>query len=174
LFPANWSFFIPKANNADLGDVLHVTGDVRSGFRHAIKRNYEHGITGRKHQLILVAEVDAMYVKDFEATSEFIGEAPIKSIDGLEEVILSVPAPGKSLRSASVCGSALFIVFLQTDTIYRIRQHQIPQLSNTTASSGSSNAYGNSSVWASFRLVLWRELLQLPLTRADPFLRMTF
>ncbi|EPQ58603.1 hypothetical protein GLOTRDRAFT_37345 [Gloeophyllum trabeum ATCC 11539] len=100
LFAAHWSFFVPSIRDANVGSRLHVTGDVRSGFQHAISRNYDLRQTARSHTTYLLADIDDQYVEDYPSVED-IPEAPVEPVCKLEEVVFSIPAPGPSLRRSS-------------------------------------------------------------------------
>jgi hypothetical protein len=105
LFPAHWSLWIPSLSNPDIGERIHVTGDVHSGFEHEFVRNYNLTADTRTHVVILVGEVDNEYAIDDDADLkdevEVAEERDKSPRDRIEEIALEIPAPGPSMNSAS-------------------------------------------------------------------------
>ncbi|KAF2827132.1 hypothetical protein CC86DRAFT_466857 [Ophiobolus disseminans] len=104
LFPAHWGLWIPQEDgDQNIGKLIHATGDARTGFQVAFKRNYDLGTTSRSYQLLPLAQVADQHVVDVKGD----GSKGTDTIahDYLEQVALSIPAPGRSLRSATSQGS---------------------------------------------------------------------
>ncbi|EPQ53488.1 hypothetical protein GLOTRDRAFT_44707 [Gloeophyllum trabeum ATCC 11539] len=98
LFPAHWVIYKPNTDDTSSpGTMLHVEGDVANGFSHTVARNYDILKTSRTYTMITLGQVDSQYVKDYPKGA-YVSLAPVQAIDRVEQVILSVPAPGKSLR----------------------------------------------------------------------------
>jgi len=51
LFPAHWGLWIPSVGNPQIGKMVHVVGDVATGFEHQFKRNYSLITTTRRYDL---------------------------------------------------------------------------------------------------------------------------
>lgn len=99
MFPAHWAFWIPSISDPQVGKKIHVTGDSFRGFQHEFQRNYYPSTTGRTHSLILLASVEDQFVKDVPGNREF--SVDTDAADDIEKKALEIPAPGKSLRSAT-------------------------------------------------------------------------
>lgn len=99
LFPAHWSLWIPSLNNPSIGKRLHTEGDAANGFEIIFERNYVLDATSRQHQSLPLAEIADRHLIDVDGD----GSPSSDSIahDNLEQVLLSVPAPGASLISNS-------------------------------------------------------------------------
>jgi hypothetical protein len=85
--------------NQNIGKLIHVTGDARNGFQVAFKRNYDLSSTSRSYQLLLLAQVSDQHVVDVKGDGR--KGTDTTAHDYLEQVALSIPAPGRSLRSAT-------------------------------------------------------------------------
>jgi hypothetical protein len=100
LFPAHWGLWVPqKDGDQNIGKLIHATGDARNGFQVAFKRNYDLGTTSRSYQLLPLAEVADQHVVDVKGDGK--KGTDTTAHDYLEQVALSIPAPGRSLRSAT-------------------------------------------------------------------------
>jgi hypothetical protein len=100
LFPAHWGLWVlQKDGEQNIGKLIHATGDTRNGFPVAFKRNYDLGTTSRSYQLLPLAQVADQHVVDVKG----YGRKGTDTIahDYLEQVALSIPTPGRSLRSAT-------------------------------------------------------------------------
>lgn len=102
--------------NTKIGNIINVTGNVHSGFEHEFIRNYNLGTEGRTYTRIFIGEVDGDYLTTTTTTTnednnnntqggsneQNQGEESDKiPHTKLEEIALSVPAPGPSLNSVS-------------------------------------------------------------------------
>ncbi|OCK74426.1 hypothetical protein K432DRAFT_420310 [Lepidopterella palustris CBS 459.81] len=85
---------IPHVDNANVGKLIHASGDAAVGFQIQFERNYNLGATTRRHQIVPLAQVLDHYVLDVK------GDGTLRH-DYLEQVALSIPAPGRSSVSAS-------------------------------------------------------------------------
>ncbi|KAF2752611.1 hypothetical protein EJ05DRAFT_505899 [Pseudovirgaria hyperparasitica] len=104
LFPAHWGLWVPqKDGDQNIGKLIHATGDARNGFEVAFKRNYDLGATSRSYQLLPLAQVADQHVVDVKGDGRTGTDTTVH--DYLEQVALSIPAPGRSLRSATSQGS---------------------------------------------------------------------
>ncbi|MCJ1254761.1 hypothetical protein MMC24_002577 [Lignoscripta atroalba] len=99
LFPAHWCFWIPHADNTDVGKRIHASGDASNGFTIVFERNYDLRNTERRHQVVPLAQVLDHYVVDVKGNGS--PSTDNTAYDYLEQVALSVPAPAGSLVSAS-------------------------------------------------------------------------
>ncbi|KAH1992969.1 hypothetical protein KXV97_001847 [Aspergillus fumigatus] len=77
-----------------MGKLIHVTGTTATGFFLEFKRNYDFNLTQRKHQLILLAQVNAQYITDTVGTGQQSADTIAR--DRLESVATTVPPPGRS------------------------------------------------------------------------------
>jgi len=100
LFNAHWSIFVPRQDDTSIGSRLHATGSVIGGFTLEFVRNYNLATDNRPVQRIDLATVPMEYIEDTEGDEEIV-DSDATPIDRLEEVIVTVPAPGPSLRSAT-------------------------------------------------------------------------
>jgi hypothetical protein len=115
VFPAHWSLWIPSdrisQNQVAIGKIIHVTGDSRQGFVHEFKRNYELDGTGRAYGILPFGSVsESTDVVDVVGNEEFSTDNVASDI--IEEYALAVPAPEKSLRSASTEVCRLLVLAL--------------------------------------------------------------
>lgn len=97
LFPAHWTLWIPTEANPQIGKGIHVTGDAVNRFQHEFKRNYDLSEEDRAHRLFLLAQVDDRWIADVPADGSF--SVDTTPADDVETIALSMPAPGKSLRT---------------------------------------------------------------------------
>ncbi|KAF1943670.1 hypothetical protein EJ02DRAFT_433041 [Clathrospora elynae] len=102
LFPAHWGLWIPSLNDPTVGKLLHAEGDAANGFEIVFKRNYALDATSRPHQSLPLAEVSDHHVVDVKGDGSRGSDSTAH--DNLEQVLLSVPAPGASLVSSSSQG----------------------------------------------------------------------
>jgi hypothetical protein len=107
LFPAHWSLWIPSADNPDIGKRLHAIGDASAGFEIAFERNYDLTTDTRHYQILPLARVLDSHLVDVEGN----GDPSTDQIahDHIEDVVLSVSAPGRSLVAASSQVSGVFL-----------------------------------------------------------------
>jgi hypothetical protein len=99
LFAARWGLWIPSTNNPDIGKYLHATGDPANGLQVAFKRNYDLGDKSRPYQLLELAQVLDHYVVDVNGDGSESEDQTAH--DYLEEIALNIPAPRRSLISAT-------------------------------------------------------------------------
>lgn len=99
LFPAHWGLWIPTLSDPTVGKVLHAEGDAANGFEIIFKRNYVPDATSRQHQFLPVAEVSDHHVMDVKGDGSL--QLDSTAHDNIEQVLLSVPAPGASLVSSN-------------------------------------------------------------------------
>ncbi|KAF2118705.1 hypothetical protein BDV96DRAFT_642883 [Lophiotrema nucula] len=102
LFPAHWGLWVPSTDQPSIGKLLHASGDAATGFEIAFERNYDLGATTRRHQVLQLAQVLDHYVVDVKGDGSRTKDQIAH--DYLEEVALSVPAPARSLVSATSQG----------------------------------------------------------------------
>jgi hypothetical protein len=105
LFPVHWGLWIPSLHNPAIGKFLNAEGDAANGFEIIFQRNHtlDADATSRPRQCLPLAEVADCHVLDVDGDG---GEgADSTARDELERVLLSVPAPGKSLLQVSENGS---------------------------------------------------------------------
>lgn len=61
---AHWSMFIPEANSAVKGKVIHVVGSPFTGYKLEFKRNYDTTKTNRPFQKIPLGQVSNNHIQD--------------------------------------------------------------------------------------------------------------
>ncbi|PGH13164.1 hypothetical protein AJ80_06410 [Polytolypa hystricis UAMH7299] len=88
LFPAHWALWIPSADDKNVGKVIEVDGSVHTGFEHSIDPVFDLSKTTRTFVVIKLGEISDDTVVDSES----------RIIDPIEQVALSVPAPGPTLN----------------------------------------------------------------------------
>ncbi|EMR66802.1 hypothetical protein UCREL1_6213 [Eutypa lata UCREL1] len=98
LFPAHWAMWVPHQRD-NQGTLISAQGDPGTGFVHEFLREYNPKEDERKPWVKAVAQIEERYILDppEEARST-------QAYNELEQVGFSIPAPGKSLRSASQQG----------------------------------------------------------------------
>ncbi|CDO77623.1 hypothetical protein BN946_scf184946.g16 [Trametes cinnabarina] len=97
LFKAHLVLIIPNSNsNYAVGTMIHVAGSVSAGFNHKIRRRYDLGQTHRNYTVIEIGTVTAEAIQTFPT---FNPQYPAMASNQMEQVALSIPAPGPSLRS---------------------------------------------------------------------------
>jgi hypothetical protein len=97
LFPAHWALFIPSPSSPNTGTLLNARGTALSGFTIEFESNYSLA-DAPAHKRILLGEVAEEFVETYQGKRE--GE-DIVAKNYVEEVVLSVGAPGGSLRNVS-------------------------------------------------------------------------
>jgi hypothetical protein len=104
VFLAHWALWIPshdtgadKAGN--VGKIIHVQGDARSGFNHEFKRNYDMSVTTRTKEILLLGSTNSKNVVDGTYTGPVVLDNT--ATDVIEQWALYIPAPGPSLRSVN-------------------------------------------------------------------------
>jgi hypothetical protein len=105
-FKDHWAMFVPIVSNPTFGTLLQVEGDVRSGFRHDVIRNFDttntenNGRGSGSCKLSLIGEVAEKHVHDTPASGDMIvGTTDTK--DDIERVAMAVEAPGPSMNVIS-------------------------------------------------------------------------
>ncbi|KAF2123947.1 hypothetical protein P153DRAFT_327702 [Dothidotthia symphoricarpi CBS 119687] len=102
LFPAHWGLWIPSAADPNIGKRIHASGDAATGFQIFFERNYDLVATRRRYQVLPLAQVLDQHVVDVEGDGSQWSDTTAH--DYIEQVALSVPAPARSLISASSQG----------------------------------------------------------------------
>lgn len=107
LFAAHWALWVPNASPLNpststpptkiLGKRIEVEGSPITGFTHNIQRNYDLSTDSRPQVLTFLGSTNAETVID---PPEGPMVESIEVTDVVEELALSVPAPGRSLRGA--------------------------------------------------------------------------
>lgn len=115
LFRAHWGVIVPNsASEESLYTKIHVTGSLAEGFVHEFQRTYDLDTTGRTNSTFDLGTVD----KDAVATFPSVVIRPedmITPTNRLEQIALTVPAPGPSLRSATSVGGKVGLSFRAID-----------------------------------------------------------
>jgi hypothetical protein len=96
LFPAHWSLWIPSKERPEIGTLIQVKGDSMTGFRHEIERGYNLSACDRRPWYAPLAQIEERHVTDRPT-----GGSDTTAYNYLEQVALSIPAPGPSLRNES-------------------------------------------------------------------------
>ncbi|KAF2258102.1 hypothetical protein CC78DRAFT_479708 [Lojkania enalia] len=117
LFPAHWGLWIPHIDNPNIGKLIHASGDAANGFIISFERNYNLGSTSRRHQILPVDQVLDHHVVDVKGDGSRSRDQTAH--DYLEEVALSIPAPGRSLVSAATQGPRQRVVIQNCQTWLR-------------------------------------------------------
>lgn len=99
MFKAHWTYFIFQENSETTGTAVHVVGDVRNGFQHQIKRNYNHSLSNARHRVINIGHVHSSHFSDVTGDGSFYIDTVARN--SFEQALLSVPAPGPSMNPAS-------------------------------------------------------------------------
>jgi hypothetical protein len=107
LFPAHWGLWIPSAADPKVGKFIHATGDAAKGFEISFERNYNISVTRRRHQILPIAQVLDQHVLDVVGDGSRSSDQTAH--DYIEQVALSVPAPARSLTSASSQVSDIYL-----------------------------------------------------------------
>ncbi|KAF2681241.1 hypothetical protein K458DRAFT_420760 [Lentithecium fluviatile CBS 122367] len=95
LFPAHWALWIPHKDDPAIGKRIHANGNASEGFTIDFERNHNIEETTGSYQLLALAEVADKFLEDVRGG----GTQGVDQVacDWVEEVALSVQAPGKSL-----------------------------------------------------------------------------
>lgn len=109
LFKAHWAIYIPSLADRGVGKKIHVHGDVLNGFTLQFLRNYALRSETLAHQEVLIHQVEDEFVLDGSGGEEHAGITPS---DRIEEVALSVAAPGPSMNSASASSGVSWCFFI--------------------------------------------------------------
>ena len=96
-FKDHWAIFVPSAQRSDFGTLIQVEGDVRNGFRHGFRRNYNSKLSTRHPKLILLGRVADQHVHATPSTGALISEN-IVPVDNVEQAAFSEPPPGPSMN----------------------------------------------------------------------------
>jgi hypothetical protein len=143
IFKAHWSIWIPSSrtspNGHVLGKLIHVTGDVLGGFVHEFKRNYQLGGTVRRFSCLELGQVHASNVVDVAGDGS--SSSDTLAYDAIERCALSIPAPPKSLQSATSQVRLLFSEHFPSPcaSCLHSRSQQEQKFSSRTANSGSES-----------------------------------
>ncbi|KAK2868050.1 hypothetical protein FQN49_003201 [Arthroderma sp. PD_2] len=97
LFKAHWAIYIPSLSDPGTGKKIHVHGDVLNGFTLQFMRNYSLKTEPLAHQEVRIGQVADELVIDGPGGDE---SADVMPTDRIEEIALSVEAPGPSMNSA--------------------------------------------------------------------------
>jgi hypothetical protein len=138
-FPAHWGIWIPSLTDPGVGRLINVEGDALVGFKHFFERNYDLGSTTRSYTLTTLGEAADNYVVDAPGN----GEASKDQIanDYIEQVALSIPAPGPSLQSTSCAVRSSFLSFLEVTWANRsCYSHPCAECRSSIVRPGSDNS----------------------------------
>ncbi|KAI1139346.1 hypothetical protein F5Y05DRAFT_412448 [Hypoxylon sp. FL0543] len=98
-FKSHWALFVPHAQDRSCktGRKIHAIGNVQEGFEIEIIRNYDLTLTRTKPLTpIELGIVSTQYL--VEVAEDFQYGIDTTARDAFEDLILSVPAPSKSLN----------------------------------------------------------------------------
>ena len=99
LFKAHWAILVPFGENDSMTTKIQVTGSLASGFHHEFQRGYVPETTGRTHTIYTLGVVTEDAVKSIVDKPVDVNNTSIAT-NRLEQVALTILAPGPSLRSA--------------------------------------------------------------------------
>jgi hypothetical protein len=101
IFPAHWALWIPRQDSAHIGKLINTVGDPATGFAHEFQRNFRPAsyASGATLLVLLDNNVRAEHIVDGDVRDESTIDAD--AVDGVENVALKVPPPGKSLNSVA-------------------------------------------------------------------------
>ena len=100
-FKSHWAIMIPRAGAGRIqkGTQVHAIGNLKDGFELEIRRNFDIDATRTKPDTpIEIGVVPVQYIDGPEDEKYSKGSVPR---DALERAMFSVPAPSKSLNSAT-------------------------------------------------------------------------
>jgi hypothetical protein len=107
-FKDHWALFIPSVQTPTFGTLLQVEGDVRSGFRHDVIRNFDtkstenNGRGSGSCKLSFLGEVADKHVHDTPGSGDtIVGATDTATKDDIERVAMGVEAPGPSMNMVS-------------------------------------------------------------------------
>ncbi|KAF2801836.1 uncharacterized protein BDZ99DRAFT_469349 [Mytilinidion resinicola] len=106
IFPAHWALWLPHPANSNTGKLINAVGDAATGFEIIIEREYDLRNITQRYQLVALDEVSD--VKEDGRNSK-----DSTAYDCIEKVALSVPAPKKSLVSATIAEGSRHRVEIQ-------------------------------------------------------------
>lgn len=101
-FKDHHTLYVPSLSSPTTGKSVHCEGSPLLGFVHVVERGYDPK-SGRSSGTFLLGDVDDSHIVDVADHATEEGDL-VKPIDAFERTAFSVPAPGKSLRSATVPG----------------------------------------------------------------------
>jgi hypothetical protein len=112
-FKAHWAIFVPNKEDRSVktGKYFHVEGSVREGFDFRIVRGWDINKTrNRPYTPIELGWCQADLLTDTPTVDDQLVKESTPR-DRFEEILASIPAPGKSMRSASTSVVSLGRVF---------------------------------------------------------------
>ncbi|KAF8872172.1 hypothetical protein CPB84DRAFT_1854597 [Gymnopilus junonius] len=106
LFNSHWVLFVRSSGSLEqrtaIGTYIYVTGSRYEGFIFEVKRNWSPTCTTEIFRNTLIGEVQNASVVLSSPISEYLIENEART--ALERTLLTLPAPGKSLRAPSATG----------------------------------------------------------------------
>ena len=128
LFKAHWAILVPDQGNSHTTTKIQVTGSLAAGFKHEFQRRYNPEGTGRGHSLYELGSVPKKAVAPVEEGTIDEMDTKTAARNRLEQIALTVPAPGPRLRSASsstVCLHTDASEFLITHSLSQVKPIQV-------------------------------------------------
>ena len=105
--PAHFSLWVPTGDAGPQGKIIHVTGNIATGFFREFKRNYDFRTTERRYCILPLAQVDAQLVADTPGdgtkTTDTIAHDRIESV----AIMVEPPGPNPNPFDPSVRQSTL-------------------------------------------------------------------
>jgi len=99
-FKDHWAIFIPSTADPNFGTLIQVEGDVKNGFTHNIRRNYNTKATRRSIRQTVLAKVADKHVHATPSSGAQVRN-DTNPRDDIERVALTIPAPGPSMNQTS-------------------------------------------------------------------------
>ncbi|KAH7319620.1 hypothetical protein B0I35DRAFT_477956 [Stachybotrys elegans] len=110
-FKDHWAYFVRSRQNAQVGVLVHATGDVRNGFRLEYKRMLDFDVTASKPtSRIPLQWVEGQYFNERAMLNNGVYKSDNRPVCRFEESASKIAAPGKSLNSASDMSSGKKVV----------------------------------------------------------------
>ncbi|EGX88141.1 hypothetical protein CCM_09277 [Cordyceps militaris CM01] len=105
-FKDHWSYFLGSRGNADVGVVVHATGDVAHGFRLEAKRAFDLGGPGNApNKRTPLQWLDARHFDEQAMLNHGVLAFDAEPVGAWEESVHKVRAPGKTLNTVGEEGA---------------------------------------------------------------------
>ncbi|KAI0007311.1 hypothetical protein F4779DRAFT_592701 [Xylariaceae sp. FL0662B] len=104
-FKDHWAYWVPCPTDPDIGNLIHVDGNVRDGFKFDIRRSYD--ITRGRDPIgdYDLRWVDGRFFDETAMFNDFEHKRDDKPLCGFEESVHKVKAPEKCLRPVHAAGA---------------------------------------------------------------------
>ncbi|KAJ4267124.1 hypothetical protein NW762_003222 [Fusarium torreyae] len=98
-FNDHWSYFVRSSHDPDVGVVIEAVGDVRTGFKLQIERNYNFGLTSNPTATRIPLQwIGAEYVDEKAMLNNEASTAVDDPVCIFEECLLKIEVPKKTLN----------------------------------------------------------------------------